>query len=208
MRFPIFLRWHVRCFIAAQMEFPATRNQARAEEHERQVKMKVAAEPPKPRGKRVAKVRTVPTRAALSELGRQDSALRDHLLDAAVAGATLARDPADPQLRHEADLTWKALASGVAHHLASENELVLPWAESQHSVPTGVMNRARERHRKLRSLAKTVAAVSFERGRDGEVRRAARALLQLAVHLDDLIDGEERDLVPILQRSLLGAHRA
>jgi hypothetical protein len=170
--------------------------------------MNVVAEPSKGRPKRAAKQRTPPTRAALSELGRQDSALRDHLLDAAVAGATLARDPADRDLRREAALTWKALASGVAHHLASEDELVLPWAASQHAVPVKVMNRARERHRKLQHLAKTVAAVSFERARNPEVRRAARALLQLAVHLDDLIDGEERDLFPILQRSLLGPHRA
>jgi iron-sulfur cluster repair protein YtfE (RIC family) len=166
------------------------------------------AEPSKPRGKRVASKRSAPTRAALSELGRLDSALREHLLDAAVAGATLARDPADRDLRRDAAQTWKALASGVARHLASENELVLPWAESQHSVPAGVMSRARERHRKLQRLAKTVAAVSFEKARDAEVRRAARALLQLAVHLDDLIDGEERELFPILQRSLFGAHRA
>jgi Hemerythrin HHE cation binding domain len=191
-----------------QMEFPATSNRARAEERGRQVKMNVVAEPTKGRGKRAAKAHTAPTGAALSELGRQDAALRDHLLDAAVAGATLARDPADRELRREAAQTWKALASGVARHLASEDELVLPWAASQHSVPAEVMNRARERHRKLQSLAKTVAAVSFERGRDADVRRAARALLQLAVHLDDLIDGEERELFPILQRSLFGAHRA
>ncbi len=191
-----------------QMKFPATRNQARAEEHGRQVKMNVVAEPTKGRGKHLGRERTAPTRAALSELGRQDSALRDQLLDAAVAGATLARDPSDRELRQEAAQTWTALASGVAHHLASEDDLVLPWAASQHTVPAQVMTRARERHRKLRSLAKTVAAVSFERARNPEVKRAARALLQLAVHLDDLIDGEERELFPLLQRSLSGAHRA
>jgi iron-sulfur cluster repair protein YtfE (RIC family) len=119
----------------------------------------------------------------------------------------LARDPADRELRKEAAHTWKALASGVAHHLASEDELVLPWAASQRTVSAEVMNRARERHRRLQSLAKTVAAVSFERGRNPEVKRAARALLQLAVHLDDLIDGEERELFPLLQRSLFGARR-
>jgi iron-sulfur cluster repair protein YtfE (RIC family) len=169
--------------------------------------MNVVAEPTKGRGKRTTRERTAPTRAALSELGRQDSALRDQLLDAAVAGATLARDPSDRELRHEAARAWKALASGVAHHLASEDDLVLPWAASQDTVPAQVMNRARERHRKLKSLAKTVAAVSFERARNPEVKRAARALLQLAVHLDDLIDGEERELFPILQRSLSGVHR-
>jgi iron-sulfur cluster repair protein YtfE (RIC family) len=168
----------------------------------------VAGGKAKARGKGAAKVGTSEAKAALSDLGRQDSALRDHLLDAAVAGATLARDPADLELRAEATRAWKALASGVARHLASEDDLVLPYAASQHSVPATVMNRARERHRKLQRLAKTVAAVSFERGSTAQVTRAARALLQLAVHLDDLIDGEERDLFPILQRSLFGAHPA
>jgi Hemerythrin HHE cation binding domain len=170
--------------------------------------MNVAGEQDKGRAKRVAKARAVPTRAALSELGREDSELRDHLLDAAVAGATLARDPADRELRDEAALAWKALASGVAHHLASEDELVLPWAASQHAVRAELINRARDRHRKLQRLAKAVAAVSFEQGRNAEVKRAARALLQLAVHLDDLIDGEERELFPILRRSLFGTNRA
>lgn len=165
-----------------------------------------AGEKAKSRRKAGGVVQPEKARAALSELEREDSAIRDHLLDAAVAGATLARDPADPELRAEAARTWQALAAGVARHLASEDDLVLPYAASQHNVPPAVMNRARERQRKLRRLAKTVAAVEFESASTPAVKRAARALLRLAVHLDDLIDGEERELFPILQRSLFEAH--
>lgn len=165
----------------------------------------LADEKAKSRGKTRAAVQPDKARAALSDLEREDSAIRDHLLDAAVAGATLARDPADRDLRGEAARAWQALAAGVAHHLASEDDMVLPYAAAQDNIPPAVMNRARERQRKLRRLAKTVAGVDFESASTPAVKRAARALLRLAVHLDDLIDGEERELFPILQRSLFEA---
>ncbi len=168
----------------------------------------IAGERTNSRAPRAAAARTAQVRAALTELEREDSAMRTHLLDAAVAGATLARDPADRELRKEAERAWNSLASVVSHHLTSEDDLVLPWAASHHAVSPALMDRARERHRKLQRLAKTVSAASFQKGRDPGVKRAARALLALAVHLDDLIDGEERELFPVLQRTLFARHQA
>jgi hemerythrin-like domain-containing protein len=160
------------------------------------------------REQRGARAGTAQVRAALTELEGEDTAMQAHLLDAAVAGATLARDPGDRELRGEAERAWKALESVVSHHLTSEDDVLLPWAASQKAVSRGLVAKARERHRKLRRLAKTIASVSFQSGRDAEVKRAARALLSLAVHLDDLIDGEERVLFPVLQRTLFARPKA
>jgi Hemerythrin HHE cation binding domain len=167
-----------------------------------------AGERPGNREQRGARAETAQVRAALTELEGEDTAMQGHLLDAAVAGSTLARDPGDRELRGEAERAWKALESVVSHHLTSEDDLLLPWAASQKSVSRNLLAKAREHHRKLRRLAKTITAVSFQTGRDAEVKRAARALLSLAVHLDDLIDGEERVLFPVLQRTLFARHQA
>ena len=43
---------------------------------------------------------------------------------------------------------------------------------------------------------------SFITGSNEEVAKAGTALTAFAVCLDDLIDGEERDLFPMIQRSL------
>ena len=62
--------------------------------------------------------------------------------------------------------------------------------------------RAREQHLRLRDFARIVDATSFITGSDEEVTKAGTALTAFAVCLDDLIDGEERDLFP--QRCLFG----
>ena len=69
-------------------------------------------------------------------------------------------------------------------------------------LPPDLILRAREQRVRLCDLAKTVDAASFITGSDEEVTRAGTALTAFAVCLDDVIDGEERDLFPMIQRSL------
>jgi hypothetical protein len=56
----------------------------------------------------------------------------------------------------------------------------------------------------LCNLGRVVDAVSFITGSDEEVAKAGTALTAFAVCLDDLIDCEERDLFPMIQRALFG----
>jgi len=92
----------------------------------------------------------------------------------------------------------------IAHHLSSEENIVLPWMRSRENFPPDLILRTCEQHHRLRALARTVDAASFITGTDEEVARAGTALTAFAVCLDDLIDGEERDLFPMIQRSLSG----
>ncbi len=140
-------------------------------------------------------------KAILGQLEREDVKLGARLLDAAVAGAVVARHPSDKEFRKEAQRAWLAIEPLISHHLKSEEESVLNWAEG-HDFPFELIERARERHQKLRRLVRTVAENGFANRPDPEVEKAGRALCALAVHLDDLIDGEERVLFPMLYRKL------
>src|SRR6267154_1007258 len=141
---------------------------------------------------------------ALARLNSEDSELSKHLLDAAVAGAVVARQPSDTILRAEAAEAWNSIKPVIAHHLSSEEEIVLPWMKSQQNFPPDLILRTCEQHIRLRELARVVDAASFIMGSDEEVTKAGTALTAFAVCLDDLIDGEERDLFPMIQRSLFG----
>ncbi|MGH7925502.1 MAG: hemerythrin domain-containing protein [Candidatus Binatus sp.] len=147
-------------------------------------------------------VATAQLEAALARLSLEDSKLGEHLLKAAVAGAVVARQPADTILRAEAAEAWNAIKTVIAHHLASQEEIVLPWMKSHENFPPDLIMRACEQHRRLRELARTVDAASFITGSNEEVAKVGTALTAFAVCLDDLIDGEERDLFPMIQRSL------
>jgi hypothetical protein len=141
--------------------------------------------------------------AALARLSQEDSKLDERLLAAAVAGAVVARHPSDPILRAEAAEAWNSIKPVIVHHLASEENIVLPWAKLRESFPADLILRAHEQHLRLRHLAGTVDAASFIAGTDHEVVDAGTALTAFAVCLDDLIDGEQRDLFPMIQRRLL-----
>jgi hemerythrin-like domain-containing protein len=140
--------------------------------------------------------------AVLARLSREDSKLGDRMLNAAVAGAVVARQPADTILRAEAAEAWNSIKTVIEHHLNSEEDVVLPWAESLENFPPDLILRAREQRTRLCCLARTVDATSFITGSNEEVVKAGTALTAFAVCLDDLIDGEERDLFPMIQRSL------
>jgi hypothetical protein len=140
--------------------------------------------------------------AALKRLSVEDSKLGERLLNAAVAGAVVARQPADTILRAEAAEAWNSIKAVIAHHLSSEEDVVLPWMKSQENFPPDLILRTCEQHLRLRELARTVDAASFITGSNEEVVKAGTALTAFSVCLDDLIDGEERDLFPMIQRSL------
>jgi hypothetical protein len=139
---------------------------------------------------------------ALKRLSLEDSKLGECLLNAAVAGAVVARQPADTGLRAEAAHAWNSIKQVIAHHLNSEEDIVLPWMKSRENFPPDLILRTCEQHLRLRDLARAVDAASFIAGSNDDVAKAGTALTAFAVCLDDLIDGEERDLFPLIQRSL------
>jgi len=143
---------------------------------------------------------------ALARLNSEDSELSKHLLDAAVAGAVVARQPSDTILRAEAAEAWNSIKPVIVNHLARQEEIILPWAKMRSDFPFDLILRAHEQHLRLRHLAETVDAASFIAATDEEVVKAGTALTAFAVCLDDLIDGEARDLFPMIQRSLLLAN--
>jgi hypothetical protein len=148
------------------------------------------------------KIPTAQVEAALARLSNEDSKLGESLINAAVAGAVVARQPWDKILRAEAAEAWNSIKTVIAHHLSSEEDIVLPWMKSRENFPPDLILRTCEQHLRLRGLARTVDAASFIAGSDAEVTKAGTALTAFAVCLDDLIDGEERDLFPMIQRSL------
>ncbi len=143
--------------------------------------------------------------AAVARLSLEDSKLGERLLNAAVAGAVVARQPCDTTLRAEADEAWNSIKTVIAHHPGSEEDIVVPWMKSQENFPPDLILRTCEQHARLRDLARTVDATSFITGSNEDVTKAGAALTAFAVCLDDLIDGEERDLFPMIQRTLFGA---
>ena len=145
---------------------------------------------------------TAKVEAALARLNTEDSKLGSRLLNAAVAGAIVARQPSDVILRAEAAEAWNSIKPVIEHHLASEADIVLPWATELKDFPPDLILRAREQHRRLLDLGKAVDAISFITGSDEDVIKGGAALTAFAVCLDDLIDGEERDLFPMIQRCL------
>jgi hypothetical protein len=150
------------------------------------------------------KIPTARVEAALTRLSKEDSKLGESLINAAVAGAVVARQPCDKILRAEAAEAWNSIKTVIAHHLSSEEDIVLPWMKSRENFPPDLILRTCEQHLRLRDLARAVDEASFITGSDAEVTKAGTALTAFAVCLDDLIDGEERDLFPMIQRSLFG----
>jgi hypothetical protein len=141
---------------------------------------------------------------ALTRLSHEDSKLGERMLNAAVAGAVVARQPADTILRAEAAEAWNSIRPVIARHLTCEEDIVLPWAKSLKDFPPDLILRACEQRQRLCNLGRIVDAVSFITGTDEEVTKAGTALTAFAVCLDDLVDCEERDLFPMIQRALFG----
>jgi len=146
--------------------------------------------------------------AALARLSFEDSKLGERRLDAAVAGAVVARQPWDPFLRAEAAEAWNSIKGVIGRHFASEEQIIMPWVKLREDFPADLIMRAHEQHLRLRHLEETVDAASFITSSDEEVVKAGTALTAFAVCLHDLIDGEERDLFPMIHRILLAERSA
>jgi iron-sulfur cluster repair protein YtfE (RIC family) len=153
-------------------------------------------------GSREPIVTTAQLEATLTRLSKEDSKLGERLINAAVAGAVLARQPADTILRAEAAEAWNSIKQVIAHHLTSEADIVIPWMKSRENFPPDLILRTCEQHLRLRNLSESVDAASFITSSDEDVIKAGTALTAFAVCLDDVIDGEERDLFPMIQRCL------
>jgi hypothetical protein len=136
------------------------------------------------------------------KLTQEDQKLELPLLDAAVAGAILGFRPTDKEMRRQAELAWETIRPQLSQHLLSEDDTLLPWAEHSKGLSVKVVERLKAQHHELRSLARKLAGVSFEKDADGVVAPAGRALCMLAIKLDDLIDSEETGLLPALRKVL------
>ncbi len=147
------------------------------------------------------------TRHLFEELNREDSELREHLLDAALAGLRLARDPHSRNLRRDAGRIWSVIEPVISHHFAAEDAVMLPWLDRYAHLSPDIRRRARECHDKLKKLAVAVENSDFERVSDVDAAATGRALCGLAVCLDDAIDAEERRLFPAIQKALFEMDR-
>ena len=136
------------------------------------------------------------------KLSREEYSLGLPLLDAAVAGAILGFKPSDREMRAQAQRCWEILKPQLNQHLLSEDETVLPWAEVAGGLPPAVMDRIKQSHLEMRSLASKLNGVSFQKDPDKVVSVAGKALCVLAVKLDDLIASEEMRLLPALRKML------
>ena len=143
------------------------------------------------------------------ELNREDSQLRSCLLDAALAGLRLTRNPQSREIRRDAAQIWAAIQPILSHHLEAEDSQLLPWLDRQGRLSPEVGRKVRECHDRLRSLIPVVAATGADHLTEAEARDAGRALSGLAVHLDDAIDDEKRRLFPTIRKALFEIrHRA
>jgi len=143
--------------------------------------------------------------ALLAELGREDSGMQRWLLDAAVSGLALTIDSGSAENRERAARAWDAIRPILSHHLLSEEETVLPWAERDDGFSPALASRIRDQHQKLRGIAERISSVAFASDSNARVAEAGRALRDFAVCLDDLIAGEQRELFPAVRRVLFRA---
>ncbi len=141
----------------------------------------------------------------INELSLEHVRLGAPLLDAAVAGVVLSFNPQNPEMRALAGASWSRIRATLSHHMLSEKITILPLTEDQRLVSRPVLERMRRRHAELRKLARTVDSVSFETGGREEVARAGKTLCDLAIRLDDALEGEEHALLPKLRRYIFAA---
>ena len=136
------------------------------------------------------------------ELNREDSQLRSFLLDAALAGLRLERNPESRELRRDAARVWATIEPILSHHLEAEDSELLPWLDRHGGLSPEVGRKVHECHHRLRTLMSGITTTDTDRLTDAHTRDVGRALSGLAVCLDDAIDDEQRRLFPTIQRAL------
>jgi hypothetical protein len=141
------------------------------------------------------------------DLNRDDSELRSHLLDAALAGLRLTRHPQSQEFRRDASKAWNVIEPVLAHHLAAEDPVMMEWLERYARLSPEVLFRVRECHYKLKQLAGAIEQSRFESPQAQVAVQAGRVLSGLAVCLDDMIDDEEHKIFPAIHRALFEMDR-
>ena len=102
-------------------------------------------------------------------------------------------------MRGQAAKAWARIERDLLRHLLSEDK-VLQSAEKSHGLDHEAVERLRDNRRALRALADRLGEVSFPHDEDEKIVEAGEALCVLCVKIDDLIEGEERGLLPALQQ--------
>jgi hemerythrin-like domain-containing protein len=136
------------------------------------------------------------------ELNREDSRLRSRLLDAALAGLRLERNPESRELRQDAAQLWATTEPILSHHLDTEDNELLPWLKQHGSLSPEAGRKVRAYHDRLRTLIGAMANAGADRLTEPQAREVGRALSGIAVSLDDAIDDEERRLFPTIRKAL------
>lgn len=136
------------------------------------------------------------------ELNREDSYLRSNLLDAALAGLRLTRNPESLELRRDAAQICAVIQPLLSHHLDAGYNQSFPWLDRQRRLFPELGRRVRECHDKLGTLSNAAANSATEHLTETQTRDLGRTLSALAIHLDDAIDSEERKLLPTLRQAL------
>jgi len=142
------------------------------------------------------------------ELNREDSRLRSHLLDAALAGLRLERNPESRELRQDAAQLWATTEPILSHHLDTEDNELLPWLKQHGSLSPEAGRKVRAYHDRLRTLIGAMAKAGSDRLTEPQAREVGRALSGIAVSLDDVIDDEERRLFPTIRKALFGTDQS
>jgi hypothetical protein len=135
-----------------------------------------------------------------NRLERADFSRDARLLDASLAGVVLSFNPRDDEMREKAEQSWETIRVLLADHLFTDGAAVYPWNGDASVGSMTACDILKKRYSELRSLARTIEAVSFEDGSDAEISRAGKALCRLAVKLDDLMEASERRLVNKLRQ--------
>lgn len=146
-------------------------------------------------------------RSLSEELNREDSQLRSRLLDAALAGLRLERNPESQELRRDAAQLWATIEPVLSHHLDTEEKDLLPWLDRQGGLAPAAGRKIRAYHDRLRKLVGAMANADADRLTDAQAREIGLALRGLAVGLDDAIDDEERRLFPSIRKALFAVER-
>jgi hypothetical protein len=141
-------------------------------------------------------------RHLFEELNREDSVLRPHLLDAALAGLRLTRTPSSRALRREAAEMWSVIEAVIYSHLQAQDDVIRSCIDRYARLSPQVLHRVRQCQWKLRKLMSAIKRARFESVSDAQAAEAGRALCGLVVCLDDAIDVEERKIFPAIHKAL------
>src|SRR5215469_12781919 len=140
------------------------------------------------------------------DLNREDSQLRSCLLDAAIAGLRLTRNPESLDLRRDAARVWTVIEPILSHHLEAEDTKVIPWLNQRQPLSQETRRRIQRNHSRLRTLVAMIGEANADNLVTSHARDAGRALVNLVMDLDDAIDDEERRFFPALRKALFAVY--